>query len=140
MSRGPENTFIASVHRHLPVGLYSMKNHNEYNGGIADCWYDGERDLWIEYKFIKVPVRDTTVIDLINGKNPAISTLQQTWLKDRYANGRQVGVVVGSEKGGVWFPGVSWDRTYTALEFKGLLMPRAKLADIIYSLTRGANG
>jgi len=140
MSRGPENTFIASVHKHLPVDLYRMKNHNEYNGGIADCWYDGERDLWIEYKFIKVPVRDATVIDLIDGNDPAISILQQTWLKDRHTNGRQVGVIVGSEKGGVWFPGISWERTYTASEFRSLLVPRAKLADIIYSLTRGANG
>lgn len=140
MSRGPENTFIGSVHKHLPADLYRMKNHNEYNGGIADCWYDGERDLWIEYKFIKVPVRDSTVIDLINGKSPAITDLQQEWLKGRHANGRQVGVIVGSEKGGVWFPGISWDRTYTAAEFRSLLVPRAKLADIIYSLTRGSHG
>ena len=54
MSQGPENAFIASIHRHLPSPetLYRMKNHNEYNGGIADCWYSGKRDLWIEYKFI----------------------------------------------------------------------------------------
>lgn len=140
MAQKPETVFIKSVHRHLPPDLYVCKNHNEYNGGIADCWYDGERDLWVEYKFIKVPVRDTTVIDLVNGKDPAISVLQQEWLKARHANGRSVGVIVGSEKGGVWFPGDSWNKTYTAAEFRNLLVPRAKLADIIYSLTRGRHG
>ena len=35
MSKGPENTFIGSVHKHLPAGLYHMKNHNAYVGGIA---------------------------------------------------------------------------------------------------------
>ncbi len=140
MSRGPENTFIASVHRYLPADLYHMKNHNEYVGGVADVWYDGKRDLWVEYKFIKVPVRDTTVIDLVGGKDPAISYLQQAWLLERDANGRSVGVIVGSEKGGVWFPGGSWNRTYTASEFRGLLLSRSKLADIICSLTRGPHG
>mgnify|MGYP003609555235 CR=1 FL=1 len=67
MSRKPENTFIASVHKHLPVGLYSMKNHNQYNAGIADVWYSAKRDWWIEYKFLVLPKRDTTVIDLIGG-------------------------------------------------------------------------
>ena len=61
MSRGPENNFISSVHKHLPMKLYRMKNNNPYNGGIADVWYSGSKaDLWIEYKFVKLPARDTT--------------------------------------------------------------------------------
>lgn len=140
MSKGPENTFIGSVHRHLPVGLYSMKNHNQYNAGIADVWYDGERDLWVEYKFIVLPKRESTVIDLIGGSNPAISVLQQQWLKDRHANGRQVGVIVGSKDGGVWFPGVSWDTTYTTGWFRANLLPRKQLAQTIVGLTGGCNG
>ena len=131
MSKGPENTFIGSVHKHLPAGLYHMKNHNQYVGGIADVWYSGVRDLWVEYKFIVVPKRPDTVIDLITGKNPAISYLQQEWLRSRHEEGRSVGVIVGSKDGGVWFPGLTWDATYPAKKFLSLLQTRKDLAGTI---------
>lgn len=131
MSKGPENTFIGSVHKHLPTGLYHMKNHNQYVGGIADVWYSGVRDLWVEYKFIVVPKRPDTVIDLITGKNPAISYLQQEWLRSRHEEGRSVGVIVGSKDGGVWFPGLTWDATYPAKKFLSLLQTRKDLAGTI---------
>ena len=131
MSQGPENTFIGSVHKHLPAGLYHMKNHNQYVGGIADVWYSGVRDLWVEYKFIVVPKRPDTVIDLITGKNPAISYLQQEWLRSRHEEGRSVGVIVGSKDGGVWFPGLTWDTTYPAKKFLSLLQTRKDLAGTI---------
>lgn len=131
MSQGPENTFIGSVHKHLPAGIYRLKNHNQYNGGIADVWYSGVRDLWVEYKFIVVPKRPDTVIDLITGKNPAISYLQQEWLRSRHAEGRSVGVIVGSKDGGVWFPGLTWDATYPAKKFLSLLQTRKDLAGTI---------
>ena len=131
MSKGPENTFIGSVHKHLPAGIYRLKNHNQYNGGIADVWYSGVRDLWVEYKFIVVPKRPDTVIDLITGKNPAISYLQQEWLRSRHEEGRSVGVIVGSKDGGVWFPGLTWDATYPAKKFLSLLQTRKDLAGTI---------
>jgi hypothetical protein len=131
MSKGPENTFIGSVHKHLPAGIYRMKNHNQYVGGIADVWYSGVRDLWVEYKFIVVPKRPDTVIDLITGKNPAISYLQQEWLRSRHEEGRSVGVIVGSKDGGVWFPGLTWDATYPAKKFLSLLQTRKDLAGTI---------
>lgn len=119
----PENTFIASVHRHLPVGLYHMKNHNQYNGGIPDVWYSGPAgDLWIEYKFIAVPKRDDTNI-IIN-----LSELQKNWLRSRFSEGRKVAVVVGCKEGGVWFDGVSWDHLYTAKDFRSLMDDRKELA------------
>ena len=133
---GPENTFIASVHKHLPPvdDFYRMKNHNEFNSGIADVWYSGKSDLWVESKFIAVPVRDATVIDLRVGSaktKPPLTHLQQEWLRRRHAEGRSVGVIVGSKAGGVWFPGVSWDTAYTAKEFRGWLLTRQGLAAII---------
>lgn len=132
MSRKPENTFIASVHKHLPLKLYSMKNHNEYNAGVADVWYSGpKKDLWIEYKFIVIPVRNGTFIDLAGGKSPSISALQQAWLTARAGEGRNVGVIVGSKEGGMWFPELSWDRTYTADYFRDHLVSRKELAKII---------
>ena len=115
-----------------------MKNHNQYNGGIADVWYSGKKDLWIEYKFIVVPKRPGTIIDLIN-KPPkgdsVISTLQQQWLHDRHAEGRNVGVVVGSKEGGVWFPGTGWNCTYTAELFNAWLTTRSLLAFEIQKAT-----
>lgn len=137
MSRGPENTFISSVHKHLPAGLYRMKNHNAYVGGIADVWYSGVRDLWVEYKFIVVPKRPETRIDLLTGKNPAISYLQQEWLRSRHGEGRSVGVIVGSKDGGIWLPGLAWDQTYTAAGFLKHLKSRKELADEILEETHG---
>ena len=131
MAAKPETTFIASVHKHLPPTLYRVKNNNEYTAGIADVWYSGVRDLWVEYKFIVVPKRPDTVIDLITGKNPAISYLQQEWLRSRHAEGRSVGVIVGSKDGGVWFPGLTWDATYPAKKFLSLLQTRKDLAGTI---------
>lgn len=128
----PENTFIASVHRHLPVELYRMKNHNQYNGGIADVWYSGPKaDLWIEYKFITVPTRDSTTIDLTFGKNPTLSRLQQDWLRSRFIEGRNVWVVVGCKMGGVVFQGTTWEQPITADRFKELTISRATIANAI---------
>ena len=127
----PENTFIASVHRHLPVALYHMKNHNIYNGGIADCWYSGNgADLWIEYKFMVLPKRDSTLIV------PELSELQKNWLTSRHEEGRNVGVIVGSKLGGVWFSGTSWETPLTAELFRQRTLSRAGLASIIESLTK----
>lgn len=137
MAAKPETTFIASVHKHLPPTLYRVKNNNEYTAGIADVWYSGVRDLWVEYKFIVVPKRPDTVIDLITGKNPAISYLQQEWLRSRHGEGRSVGVIVGSKDGGVWFPGLAWDRTYAADEFRKRLQSRKDLAGVIVEKTHG---
>jgi len=130
MSRGPENTFIASVHRHLPVDFYWMKNHNQYNSGIADCWYSGHRaDLWIEYKFLELPKRADTLIDLVGGKNPPLSKLQQQWLWSRAAEGRNVHVVVGCKAGGVVYTTPeAWVQPLTAEAFSMHIRDRKSIA------------
>lgn len=138
MSRGPENTFIASVHKHLSKKVYCMKNHNEYNGGIADVWYDGPAaDLWIEYKFIVVPKRDDTVIDLVGGKTPILSKLQQEWLADRHANGRRVAVIVGCKAGGMWLNPCEWKMPMSAGDFRGWVLSRQFLAKEIERIVLG---
>ena len=132
MAKGPENRFILSIHRLLPQSIYTLKNHNEYNGGIADVWYSGPKaDLWVEYKFVKVPVRDTTVINL------GLSELQKHWLQGRYDEGRNIAVIVGSQLGGVWFPGVSWLNEVTTKKFRGLIRPRQEIAQLIVAHTCG---
>jgi hypothetical protein len=135
VSVGPENTFRGSVHKYLRSDLYHMKNNNQFVGGVPDDWYSGGEDLWIEYKFIIVPKRDETVIDLVSGKKPEISYLQQEWLESRHDEGRRVGVIVGCKAGGVWFPGISWKQTLTASKFRAAIMPRPDVAQLIEDLT-----
>lgn len=127
----PENTFISSIHKKLPLKIYRMKNHNAYHGGIADVWYSWHKDLWVEYKFVPMPKRDATVIDLTAGKDPIISALQQRWLHSRHDEGRNVAVIVGCKEGGIWLPGISWADRFTAKEFLCQLNDRAQLASKI---------
>lgn len=130
MARQPENTFIASIHRLLPVDVYRQKNHNPYNSGIPDCWYSGvEGDLWVEYKFIELPKRDTSPVPV------NLSELQKHWIRHRHTEGRNVGVIVGCKAGGVWFPGMSWDESTTKAEFEDQLLERLALSEIIYRNT-----
>ena len=97
MSSGPENRFIASIHRLLPTTLHWEKMHNQYRGGTADVWYSGwKRDLWVEYKFVDKIPRVGCII-------PDCTELQKEWLRDRHAEGRRVYVLVGHPKGGVLF-------------------------------------
>lgn len=132
MSSGPENTFIRAVNKYVPADVYRMKNHNQYNGGIADVWYSGAKaDLWIEYKFIEIPVRGDTMIDLVGGKNPPLSHLQQEWITARKAEGRNVWVIVGSKSGGVVFQDLSWKAKLNASAFRALLCSRNELGSII---------
>ena len=39
-----------------------------------------------------------------------------------------VGVIVGCKEGGVWFPGLSWDTTYTTEWFRESILSRKEIA------------
>ena len=132
MSAKPETTFTARIHKHLNPSIYRMKNNNPYLSGVADMWYSGDKgDLWVEYKFLVLPKRDTTVVNLVQGKDPMISRLQQHWLEGRYAEGRAVGVMLGCKEGGAWFPNLDWQHGFTTRELKSWITPHQKLAAII---------
>jgi hypothetical protein len=132
VSRQPENTFIASVHKHLPRELYRIKNNNVYNSGQPDCWYSGPAgDLWIEYKFNVLPKRSDTLVV------PGLSELQKNWITSRHAEGRKVGVIIGCKEGGVWFPGTSWASPIIAERFRKMMNSRNTLAEIIAEMTQG---
>lgn len=119
----PENSFIAGVHKY--ISCYAEKMHNPYRGGTPDVWYSGQaRDLWVEYKFIVVPKRDTTVVV------PDLSPLQLAWLRDRASEGRNVAVVVGCKEGGVCLNQGQWEALSTR-DFKQCLVSRRALADRI---------
>jgi hypothetical protein len=131
MSAKPETTFLGGVNKHLPESVYHMKNHNPYVGGVPDVWYSGSGgDLWVEYKFIVMPKRGETVIKI------DLSKLQQTWLSQRHAEGRNVAVIVGHKDGGVWMPGMDWGQKYTAFDFFRLSKSRKDLASIIEGSVR----
>jgi hypothetical protein len=137
-SSGPENRFIQGVHKCLEgEKLYRMKNHNVYNAGIADCWYSGGGgDLWVEYKFLTLPKRDSTVVDFRDTtKSHSLSRLQQGWLSGRFKEGRNVGVIIGTPDGGIWLPGASWEATFTAARLRAELMSKRELADLIIRYT-----
>lgn len=139
----PETGFIASVHGHLPVEskLHREKMNNPYRSGTADCWYSGSgkgsHDLWIEYKFIELPASDDTMIDLVGGKKPTLSPLQQDWLKCRMHEGRNVAVVVGCKEGGVVLVKRLWERPMPTSEFRRALQSRAEIAGWIVSNVQG---
>jgi hypothetical protein len=131
----PENTFIASVHRHLPPvdELYRMKNNNEYVSGIADCWYSADRDLWVEYKFVVLPKRPDTMIPI------TVSPLQQDWLKCRQAEGRNIWVIVGCKEGGVVFKDMTVLRPVMAAVFRELIRSRNEIAKSLVSFLTPAH-
>lgn len=129
----PEATFIASIHRLLPREdeLHREKMNNPYSSGTADVWYSGARDLWIEYKFIVIPKRSTTLIDLTVGKAPALSVLQQHWLGRRYDEGRNIWVIVGCKEGGVIMKDKDWLSAWPTEQFSTELLGRLALAQQI---------
>lgn len=133
MASKPETTFYTGVHRHLPpVGeFYREKMYNPLRGGTWDFWFSGKRDLWVEYKYLTLPKRDTTMIAL------DLSPLQTLWGAGRYAEGRNLAVVVGCKEGGVVFTDLAWEQAISTADFKRKICSRAELAQWIVSNTGG---
>jgi hypothetical protein len=126
----PENSFRAGVHKHLPPELHHEKMHNPYRGGTADDWYSGPKsDLWVEYKFEKLPARDETIVPI------DLSELQKKWLAGRRAEGRNVHVIVGCAKGGVVFSNLEWLTPLTLKQFLKKILSRKDLAEWILHQT-----
>ena len=130
MARKAETTFISSVHKHLPVGVHREKMNNPYRSGTADVWYSGQKDMWVEYKFLpSLPKRMDTNITLDLSEN------QKIWLRNRHAEGRNVAVICGCKAGGVVFQGVSWDKPISNPEFTSRIRTRQELAAWLLSQT-----
>lgn len=127
MSTKPETTFYRSVHDHLPKRLYRVKMSNPYVGGVPDIWYSGhETDLWVEFKFVKLPAKPLTTIDF------GFSKLQLDWMNGRHADGRSVWGIIGCKDGGVVLKNGTWNRTnVTKQEFVRAIRTRKQLAEEI---------
>lgn len=131
MAAKPETTFTQAVHRHLPPAndLHREKMYNPMRGGGFDVWYSGLKDLWIEYKFLTLPKRDTTQI------LPSLSELQRIWGRRRHAEGRSVAVIVGCKEGGVILEDLAWEQEISTADFKKALRSRAEIAAWILNRT-----
>ena len=122
----PENRFIESVHRHLPR-TYAEKMNNPWRAGTADVWYSGDRgDLWVEYKFIERIPRSAEIL-------PDLTPRQKRWLNNRYDEGRNVAVVLGTPTGGVIYRNKEWMRPLDHVTLAGLIVPRDEIARWIFS-------
>lgn len=132
MAAKPETNFYSAIHKLLKGKVFAMKNYNPLQGGIPDCWYSGgARDLWVEYKFVKLPVRPTTPVKV------DLSDLQRLWLNDRLSEGRNVAVIVGCARGGVVMEQGAWNLTWTALDFDAALQTKQELASWLLNFTCG---
>lgn len=126
VAKKPETKFHDAIHKNLPKYVYRMKNNNPYIGGIPDCWYSYNRDMWIEYKWMpRDRVRGT--VSVVKMFQP----LQESWIRSRHEEGRTVAVIVGCPSGGVVFPGVTWEEELTASEFNSRVQSRTQLAEWI---------
>ena len=91
-----EHGFIKAVHRHLSPEVYRWKIHDTYTGGVPDAFYMGPAgSLWVEYKYVKLPKRNTTIVSF------GLSILQVSWLTRAQKYGQLVAVIVGFEQSAV---------------------------------------
>lgn len=131
MSKKPENQFIDRVHNRLPIKkrkastrarekfpvrlhVHAEKMNNPMRSGTPDCWYSGKGgDLWIEYKWVS-PMPVSKIVKA----SDMLSALQLDWLTERYAEGRNVAVVIGCPEGGLILHNPSaWKAPFIAEDF-----------------------
>ena len=148
MSAKPENNFILSINRLLPLKkvrssasallqypvdmhLHYEKMNNSFRGGTWDGWYSGKRgDLWVEYKFIaRIPQRASVK------PFELLSALQLDWGKERLDEGRNVAVIIGCPTGGVLLRNRAWEKELSAQRFQSLILSRPDLVSWILEQT-----
>jgi hypothetical protein len=122
-----EHAYIRSVHKQLPPELYRWKINDNFEGGVADAFYSGtQRRLFVEYKYVKtLPKRPGTLII------PACSALQLLWLRNRYNEGNNVVVILGSPQGAVIFTHLSWEGGISQAQFSHYSLNKKQVADVI---------
>jgi hypothetical protein len=129
-----EHPFVRSVHNRLKKqypSLYVWKINDAYQGGVADAYYSGQSDLWVEYKYVKsLPKRDNTIVDV------GLSDLQKIWLRARHTEGRNVCVIVGSPEGVLILPGIEWDKSISRAQFISSAVDKSEVVAYIGTQVR----
>lgn len=135
-----ESQFTATLRAELHQKVYVLKLNNAYARGVPDCYYSGAlRDLWNEHKFFQKlpPLIDLTKIDVT-------TDLQQMWLTGRHAEGRNIGMIVGTMDGrqsaGLFLPGLEWMKPITREEFRSRMKNKKDLAEEIIKLLGPVEG
>ena len=128
MSTKPESTFIGSVHKKFSGKKpYIEKMYNPLRSGTPDVYYSGDvGDLWVEYKFVPRIPRSAEIL-------PDLTPRQRRWLNDRFAEGRNVAVVLGTPDGGVIYRNKEWNTPLSSTELKARLVPKEGVAQWIKS-------
>ena len=128
MSAKPETTFIGSIHKKFGSNKpYFEKTNNPWRAGMPDVYYSGVVGcLWVEYKFISRIPRSSAIL-------PNLSMQQHRWLADRFAEGRNVAVVLGTPKGGIVYRDMEWCKPLSGDALAARLLPREDIAGWILS-------
>jgi len=114
--------------------VYAWKINANYIAGIPDWWGSGvHQDLWVENKRIKGDKDPPAILDLTK-TDDYLNRNQQDWLRERYAEGRSVGVLVFSKAGHVYFPGLTWEKPISKLDFLERAMPKKDLAEMLINI------
>lgn len=119
-----EHSYVRSIHRSLATkhpSIYAWKINDNYQGGVADAYYSGSSDHWVEYKYIKLPKRADTVLNL------GLSQLQLLWLAARHRQGRKVAVIVGSDQGSLILENLEWETRISREDFCIRSVDKAKV-------------
>ena len=107
-----EHGFVRSVHRQLSPDIFVWKINDKYAGGVPDAFYAGPaRCLFIEYKYVKLPKRDTTLV------KTSLSEQQKLWLDRMSGMDKHVALVIGSVLGNIIID-KNWDYPVTSELFR----------------------
>lgn len=121
-----ETRQFSALRKEIAGRSYYWKTHDSFTGGIPDVFMSGAaRDLWCEGKrYAKLP----PVVDLT--KTDVTSVLQQNWLKARHAEGRNVSMLVFTDKQGcLLLHGLEWMTPIPRDEFLARAKTRREIAD-----------
>lgn len=121
-----ETLFIRRIHREMDRisgGPYHEKNNNPFSSGTPDVYYSGSKaDLWVEYKFI-------TNLRLSGGMvRTSLTPRQRLWLRQRWAEGRNCRLIVGSYFGHLIIEGPDFNPDVLGADLKASLMSDEDIA------------
>lgn len=123
-----EHSFIRAVHRRLPADILRWKINDSYAGGVPDAFYAGAaRCLFVEYKFVKIPIRNSTNLKI------NLSEQQKLWLDKMQNIDQSVAVVIGSEAGALILINSAWNKSINKATYLELSSDTANVAAWIYN-------
>jgi hypothetical protein len=128
-----ESNYWSKLRNAISQRIYCWKINASYERGVPDCWFSGVlQDLWVENKRVAT-AQPPPILDLTDDKK-YLTALQQLWLERRHAEGRHIGVIVFSNVGHIWLPGLSWKEKISRLDFMEMAVTMPELADMVVEI------